>query len=185
MSVPIPPAVSIADHDDTLRGEFLRAMRYTAASVTVVTTDGPAGRGGVTVSAFSSLSADPPSVLVCIHRDSPVLPLIQANQRLCINLLAADQSHVADSFAGRIAQWRQNRFACAQWEQPQHCAPQLQGALANLQCQLQQDLAFGSHHILIAEVLQAHSSESEGLLYADRTYRQLGLSAPLQLELYK
>lgn len=169
---------------DTLRDDFLRSMRYTAASVAVVTTDGPAGRGGVTVSAFSSLSADPPSILVCIHRDSPVLPLVQANRRLCVNLLAAGQSHVADSFAGRIAQWRHDRFACAEWDNADGEAPRLQGALASLHCQLVQDVPFGSHHILIGQVHQACCSESEGLLYADRAYRHLGPPAPLQKELY-
>lgn len=169
---------------EALRHDFLTAMRYTAASVAVVTTDGPSGRAGVTVSAFSSLSADPPSVLVCIHQASPVLPVIQANGSLCVNLLDAGQSHVADSFAGRIAQWRENRFACADWEEPEGGAPQLQGALASLQCTLVQDVTYGSHHILIGQVQQAHCSESQGLLYADRAYRQLGMPAPVQKELY-
>lgn len=173
-----------ADAAAELRQDFLTAMRYTAASVAVVTTDGPGGRAGVTVSAFSSLSADPPSVLVCIHEASPVLPLIQANGSLCVNLLDAGQSHVADSFAGRIAQWRQDRFACADWVQQDGAAPQLEGALASLQCTLAQDVPYGSHHILIGQVQQAHCSASEGLLYADRGYRQLGTPAPLQKELY-
>ncbi len=170
--------------EQQLRNEFLHAMRYTAASVAVVTTDGKAGRGGVTVSAFSSLSADPPSVLVCVHQLSPVLPLIQSNGRMCVNLLRAEQTHVADSFAGRIAQWRDNRFACAQWLEQAGCAPQLEGALANLHCKVDKDVVFGSHHILIGLIDQVHCCEAEGLLYADRAYRQIGDQAPIQQELY-
>lgn len=177
---PLPESTGLED----LRCDFLNAMRYTPASVAVVTTDGAGGRGGVTVSAFSSLSADPPSVLVCIHQASPVLPLILSNGSFCVNLLDAQQSHVADSFAGRIAQWRDNRFACADWTEEDGTAPQLQGALANLQCTLVQDVTYGSHHVLIGQVQQACCSESEGLLYADRGYRQLGHPATLQKELY-
>lgn len=177
-------SLNVNDASPELRNAFLHAMRYTAASVAVVTTDGHAGRGGVTVSAFSSLSADPPSVLVCIHQNSPVLPLIQSNQRMCVNLLEAEQTHVADSFAGRISQWREDRFACAEWTQLPGYAPQLQGALANLHCKLEQDVVFGSHHILIGVIEEASCTEAQGLLYADRAYRQLGQKAPVQEELY-
>lgn len=174
----------IDTHEQQLRSDFLLAMRYTPASVAVVTTDGHAGRGGVTVSAFSSLSADPPSVLVCIHQLSPVLSLIQRNGVMCVNLLHANQTHVADSFAGRIAQWREDRFACAQWNVASGTAPQLEGALANLHCKLEQDIVFGSHHILIGTLEQVHSNAAPALLYADRAYRQVGSNAPIQEALY-
>ena len=167
-----------------LREDFLHAMRYTPAVVAVVTTDGLAGRGGVTVSAFSSLSADPPSVLVCIHQLSPVLPLIQRNGFMCVNLLDASQSHVADCFAGRIPQWREDRFACAEWDMHSAPAPQLLGARANLNCRLEKDIVFGSHHILIGVIEQVHTQDAPALLYADRAYRQVGGCAPMQEELY-
>ncbi|WP_246436839.1 flavin reductase family protein [Parapusillimonas granuli] len=159
-------------------------MRHAAASVTVLTTDGPAGRGGVTVSAFCSLSADPPSVLACVHQASPVLKLIRENRRVCVNLLATDQTHVADSFAGRIAQWRSNRFACAEWDEVENGAPQLRGALASFNCTLAGEMPFGSHYILIGRVEQVASSARGGLLYADRAYRHIGPLAPIQEELY-
>lgn len=177
-------AHNVLSVEQQLRHDFLHAMRYTAASVAVVTTDGTAGRAGVTVSAFSSLSADPPSVLVCVHQLSPALALIQSNGRMCVNLLQAEQAHVADSFAGRIAQWRDNRFACAQWIEQAGRAPQLEGALASLHCRLDQEVVFGSHHILIGVIEQVHCSEATGLLYADRAYRQLGQQATIQQELY-
>ena len=59
------------------RERFVGAMREVAASVTVVTTDGPCGRHGATVSAFSSVSADPPTVLVCLHADSRIAKAVE------------------------------------------------------------------------------------------------------------
>ena len=59
------------------RDNFLQAMRRVASSVTVVTTDGPHGRHGATVSAFCSVSADPPSVLICLRADSRIESRIQ------------------------------------------------------------------------------------------------------------
>ncbi|MEQ9673623.1 MAG: flavin reductase family protein, partial [Roseovarius indicus] len=83
------------------REDFISAMRRVAASVTVVTTDGPAGRAGATVSAFSSVSADPPTVLVCLHAQSRIAGFVQENKRFCVNVLPERFSDIADRFAGR------------------------------------------------------------------------------------
>ena len=82
------------------RDAFLAAMRQVAATVTVVTTDGLAGRAGATVSAFSSLSADPPSVLVCLRTDSRIARAVIENGAFCVNVLAEDAVEVARAFAG-------------------------------------------------------------------------------------
>lgn len=169
---------------DPLRTDFVEAMRYTAASVAVVTTDGDAGRAGVTVSALCSLSADPPSVLVCVHQASPVLPTILANGRLCVNLLTPEQTHVADSFAGRIARWRSDRFSCAEWDEIPDGSPALRGARARLHCNVAQQWPFGSHRILVGLVHTVDSTAAAGLLYADRAYRTVGEQAPLRQEFY-
>lgn len=170
--------------DDALRAGFVEAMRYTAASVAVVTTDGDAGRAGVTVTALCSLSADPPSVLVCVHQASPVLPVILANGRLCVNLLTPEQTHVADSFAGRIPRWRGDRFSCAEWDEIPGGSPALRGAQARLHCRLAQQWPFGSHRILVGLVHMVDSTSGSGLLYADRAYRTIGAQAPLREEFY-
>src|SRR5690554_4667739 len=80
---------------------FVGAMRVQATAVNVVTSDGPAGRVGVTVSAMSSVSAEPPLILACVNRRSPCVTTIRQNGVFCINALSAGQSHLADTFAGR------------------------------------------------------------------------------------
>ena len=64
---------------------FLAAMRRLAAGVAVVTTNGPAGKAGLTVSSLSSLTADPPAVLVCIARDAAASPIIGNNRRIGVS----------------------------------------------------------------------------------------------------
>jgi len=79
-------------------------MRQVAATVTVVTTDGPSGQAGATVSAFTSLSADPPSVLVCLRADSRIARAVQDNGVFCVNVLPED-AVVAESIeaeSGRV-----------------------------------------------------------------------------------
>ena len=85
-----------------LRTRFLNGMSHAACTVNVVTTDGPAGRAGVTVSAMSSVSADTdkPTLLVCVHHMSPAATAIVENRVFCVNVLRDDQSHISDTFAG-------------------------------------------------------------------------------------
>ena len=85
------------------REAFLRAMRGLANSVAVVTTDGAAGRHGATVSAFCPVSADPPSVLVCLRADSRIAQTVAGNGACCIDVLGDSAGARAERFAGRSA----------------------------------------------------------------------------------
>ena len=89
---------------------FIEAMRHVAQSVTVVTTQGEDGPTGATVSAFSSLSADPPSVLVCLRSDSRIGLAVGRNQVFCVNVLPEGASALAGHFAGRFDAEEPNRF---------------------------------------------------------------------------
>ncbi len=87
-----------------IRDRFLDGMSHAACTVNIVTTDGPAGRAGVTVSAMASVSADSdwPTLLVCVHHLSPAAAKIVENGVLCVNVLRDDQSYISDTFAGRF-----------------------------------------------------------------------------------
>jgi len=89
---------------DSRRQDFINAMSGAVTGVNVITTDGRAGRFGITVSAMCSVSADPPMLLACINRRSPVCSAILSNQVYCVNVLSASQRDLADSFAGRTGQ---------------------------------------------------------------------------------
>lgn len=152
---------------------FREAMRFMATGVSVVTTDGPAGRFGVTVSSMCSLSLEPPSVLACVHHLSPAFNAIVANGVFCANVLAAEQSRVSDSFAGRLLELRDDKFACAQWDKLQTGSPVLKDALIAFDCRLSRDVEFGSHRILMGTVIELLSREGRPLIYADRAYRSV------------
>lgn len=152
---------------------FRQAMGLTASGVTVVTTDGEAGRGGVTVSSLCSLSMEPPSVLFCLNKGSRVLPTLTANGVFAANILAHDQYRVADSFAGLIPELREDRFAVAQWDALHTGAPVLRGALCRFDCKIASVFEFGTHHIIAGEVLAVESLETKPLVYSNRAYHKL------------
>ena len=101
---------------DSSTVNFVAAMGAVATGVTVVATDGPGGRAAQTVSAMCSVSADPALVLVCLHGRSPVNDAISENGVFCVNVLATQHDHVADTFAGRPWPGKQRwDFTCGHW----------------------------------------------------------------------
>lgn len=151
---------------------FREAMSRVATTVCVVTTDGPHGRAGVTVSAMCSLSLEPPSVLACVHHESRALPAFTGNRVFCVNVLGDDQEQVANAFAGLVPEFREDRFGCAEWETLTTGAPVLKGALASFDCNLSDLHPFGSHRILMGTVADLAMREGNSLVYADRAFRK-------------
>lgn len=149
---------------------FVAAMARAATTVSVVTTDGPAGRFGVTVSAITSVSAEPPLVLACINRRSPVLDAIECNGVMAINVLAEGQQNIADGFAGRSPGPNYD-FGCAEWCRAVTGAPLLAGAAAVFDCALHAVHDAGTHRIVIGRVVEARCGEALPLVYARRGYR--------------
>ncbi len=154
-------------------GAFIAAMAGAATQVSVVTTDGPAGRFGVTVSAFSSVSAEPPLVLVCINRRSLAVEAIEANGAFCVNLLGDDQSDIANCFAGRSGVIAPYDFNCADWLDAATSAPVLSGALANFDCTVETGYDAGTHRIFIGRVARALSRDAAPLAFSQRAYQAL------------
>ena len=130
-----------------LADRFRETMRRTASGVAILTTEGAAGRAGVTVSTLCSLSMEPPSVVACVHRDNGALDTILANGVFAANVLAEDQEIVAKAFAGMIPEMREDRFASGRWQHLATRAPVLQGALAAFDCRIASTSDFGTHRI--------------------------------------
>jgi flavin reductase len=154
------------------RRSFLEAMAEAATGVTLVTTDGAAGRFGVTVSAFASVSADPPMLLACINRRSPAAAAIAANGGFCVNVLTAAQSFLADVFAGRSDRFPPYDFTCADWQRADS-GWRLADSVASFACALDREVAAGSHQVLIGRVLATHRNgqpEAGSLVYSRRAY---------------
>lgn len=152
---------------------FTTAMAMAATAVSVVTTDGAGGKFGLTVSAVSSVSAEPPMVLACINRRSPLAAAVTTNGIFCINLLCEAQSGISDVFAGRAGDGAAYDFGCARWTSEATGAPVLAGAAANFDCLLDSYHDAGTHRILIGRVLAALSGDSDPLVYARRSYRAI------------
>ena len=152
------------------RDDFVAAMAQAATGVTVVATGSGADRWGVTVSAMSSVSADPPLLLVCINRGSPVCAEIARNGAFCVSLLNQEQRQVSDVFAGRVKTETGDRFACGSWQSRQTGSPALVDAAAHFDCALEAFHDHGSHRVFVGRVVEAKSGRGAPLVYCDRNY---------------
>jgi flavin reductase (DIM6/NTAB) family NADH-FMN oxidoreductase RutF len=157
--------------DDALRRAFLEAMSRSATPVWLVTTAGPAGLHGLTVSAVSAVSAEPPMLLACINRRSPVAAAVCRNRLLAASLLAESQAELADLFAGRHpTRTREDGLHADLWETGPTGAPLLRHAVAAFDCRLEAARDAGTHRILIGAVLRADFGMAEPLLHHRRRY---------------
>jgi flavin reductase len=155
--------------------KFLEAMSRGSTFVTVITTDGEAGRFGVTVSSMTSVAADgfAPTILACIHHKSPAASAILANKLFCANILHESQQNISDIFSGRHKDERVNRFDVVDWTPGQDGQPILAGATANFECILRTSLLWETHHVMIGHVMNVHLDEDpKALLYGQRAYRR-------------
>lgn len=152
---------------------FRLAMRLTASGVAVVTTDGAAGRSGITVSTFQSFSADPPSVMVCINAESRNLSTIRENGVFVANVLAVDQQEVARIFSAPSLEEREAFFNGGGWQPLVTGAPALKGALCSFDCRIADIFSFGSHRLVVGAVEAIEMHGSEPLIYSGRAYRRL------------
>lgn len=158
-----------------LRRLFLEGMSRVAAAVTVVTTDGEAGRFGITVSSMTSVSADTPrpSLLISVHHLSPACEAIRKNGRFCANVLSGSQSRLSDLFSGRLKPESGDRFDDVAWHRGATGAPVLDGAVVSFDCVLRTALFWGTHCIFIGETEHTEVSEQRSpLVYANRGYRR-------------
>lgn len=151
---------------------FRELMRGPASSVVVVATGSGAGRSGCTVTAICSLSDAPPSVLVCLNRRSAALAAILANGKFSANYLKADQSPVADIFAGRMGLHGAGRFG-DDWIDSPNGMPRFEPAMAWVECMVAGHHQYGSHEILLGRVIDGSSVEAAPLLYSTGRYQVL------------
>jgi flavin reductase (DIM6/NTAB) family NADH-FMN oxidoreductase RutF/DNA-binding transcriptional LysR family regulator len=156
-----------------LRQRFLLGMSHAACTVNVVTTDGVAGRHGVTVSAMVSVSADTPqpTLLVCIHHLSPVAGALLENGVFCVNVLRDDQAIISDHFAGRSAAQGAAKFDCARWTTQVTGAPRVVDSLVAFDCRVTASERVGSHVVVFGAVQDIFvAGGGAPLIYANRAY---------------
>jgi flavin reductase (DIM6/NTAB) family NADH-FMN oxidoreductase RutF len=165
ITAPIEPA--------EIRRRFLEGMSLAACTVSVVTTDGVAGKYGVTVSAMASVSADTtrPTLLICIHHKSPAAAAILANDVFCVNILRDDQSYISDCFAGRLKAPDGDKFACAEWIEGATGALRVLDPLVAFDCRVVSSQQVGTHYVFFGSVEHIFvGSGGSPLIYANRAY---------------
>ena len=134
-------------------GDFRKAMCQLTGGVSVVT----AGRGrdisGMTVTSVSSLSVDPPALIVSINRESSSWPLVKRYGFFGVNILTSDQLDIAERFTGKGGLKGVDRFAGARWLTRASGVPLLADALAAIDCEVEDIVERHSHAIIIGRVL--------------------------------
>ena len=167
MGEPALKLVEAGAEGATCTQDFLRAMRGVAASVAVVTTDGPMGRRGATVSSFTSVSADPPTVLACLSRKSWIAGTVRANGRFAVNVLSHEMADLGRKFSDADA----DRFVGVSWSE-RNGLPLIEGCTAFL-CDLTQLAAVATHDVFFGRVTAVHHGGKEPLAYLDRTFARV------------
>ena len=150
-----------------------RVMRAWTSGVTVVTAAHAGERHGMTVSSFTSVSLDPPLIIISVHTGSRTYKLIEAAGCFAVTILSAAQQDISDRFAGRLPE-PPDRMAGLELETLVTGAPALKAGLARMDCRVVQTVPVGMNTLYMAEVL-AVSGEAEGqpLVYHNRNYWNL------------
>ncbi len=151
--------------------DFRAAMRRFATGVAIVTTTHDEHVHGFTVNAFASVSAEPPTVLVCVNRGALAHPLIARSQCFCVNVLALEQRELARRFAGEP----RSRFEGVPYRRGATGSPIIEGTLAHLDCRVDEELTASTHTIFLGRVLEAGWRDGAPLGYFDRDYRDFGV----------
>jgi flavin reductase (DIM6/NTAB) family NADH-FMN oxidoreductase RutF len=152
--------------------DFKKALQQWASGVTVVTTSSEKfGVQGMTVTAFSSVSVNPPQILVCINESADTGVGIHESRYFAVNVLNSDQQDLSNQFAGGSSQ--QQRFENTDWQVGITGAPILNNSLMSLDCKVVEKMLAGTHWIIIGEVQECVCRSGEPLLYYSGAYRQL------------
>lgn len=149
---------------------LMTAMRGLASSVTVISAaDRQGSRNAMTATSPTSLSMDPPAMLVCVSRTTSFHPLLAQGRDFCINILRREQQAIAQLCSSRAK--GEDRFAEGNWSAGRSGTPYLTDAQAAIICQVDRLVPYGTHDIVIGNVLEVHLTEpSDPLIYAQGGY---------------
>jgi flavin reductase (DIM6/NTAB) family NADH-FMN oxidoreductase RutF len=161
-------AESLASEE--LRASFKRAMRRFPAAVSVITSADQSRKHGMTATAVTSLSLDPPSLIACINRSTLLHDIMLMGRHFCVNVLRRDQAELSTAFSGAMAP--EARFGLGFWlTSAADGMSYLADAQVNIFCRKVAAVPYGTHTIFIgeAEAVNIHDP-IEPLIYQDATY---------------
>lgn len=153
--------------------ELRRALGTFATGVTVVTTiDGEGAPRGFTANSFTSVSLDPPLILVCLAKTAASCPVFQGAESYAVNILSESQKDVSATFASRTA----DRFASVEWSGRTTGCPVFEGVVAWLDCRMHDVIDAGDHYILIGRIVAYDYTASSPLGFCRGAYVSFGLA---------
>lgn len=150
--------------------EFRASLGRFASGVTVVTTK--AGDGhlhGLTVSAFCSVSLNPPLILVCIEKKTGSYHAFQESNAFVVNVLSESQIDVSNHFASHL----EDKFTGMEYAEGIEGIPVLKNCIVNLECRLAYSYDGGDHTIFVGHIEKTHVSDGEPLVYFHGNYREI------------
>jgi flavin reductase (DIM6/NTAB) family NADH-FMN oxidoreductase RutF len=154
---------------EDIQQAFRLAMRRVASTVAIVSAQHGGEQHGTTATSVTSISMEPPSVLVCFNQTSRLHDFLHNQESFCINVLHTANLDIAKIFSSSAS--AAQRFATGDWRKDAEGMPYLANAQANLFCRKEQEITYGSHTIFIGRVMQAMTREDiSPLLYRDGRY---------------
>jgi len=156
------PAQIIDTNMPVSSDQFRAALGRFASGVTVVTTKDARGElHGITVSAFCSVSLQPPMVLICIEKTAGSHPALEESNVFVVNVLREDEAAISEHFASI----KTDKFEVIDWQPGIDGVPVLTNALATLECRVKFSYHGGDHSIFVGDVEKVTVDDGEPLLY--------------------
>lgn len=152
--------------------QFKTGMRSLAGAVSVVTSANAGHRYGMTATAVCSVSADPPTLLVCVNKLASTHEAIAKAKAFCVNVLRAEDWELSSNFSGQ--QTGESRFRTRNWSKLATGSPVLVDSLVSFDCRVVKTIAHGSHTIFLGQVEQVLlGKKGKPLLYSEGQYAKL------------
>ncbi len=153
---------------------YREGMSHMAAAVHLITTEGPAGRAGLTATAVTSVTDDPATLMVCINSLSRSGHAVEENGVFAVNVLLDSDRAIAEAFGGAHKMPWGEKFNIGQWQQGITGCPLLATALVSFDCRIVGSNVVATHRVLLGEVVDVRIGKlGDPLLYFERNYRCL------------
>ncbi|HEY1655453.1 MAG TPA: flavin reductase family protein [Candidatus Tumulicola sp.] len=151
---------------------YRHAMRHVPTGVTIVTSLKDGEPRGLTLNSFASVAVEPPALLVCVNREARSYLYISSSAIFCVNVLAGEQRHLAEHFAGKV---RERQFAEIAYGVDVTGAPVLADAIAHFDCEVAEEHQVGSHSIFVGAVVGCAARSGSPLGYFNGGYHDFGI----------
>lgn len=152
---------------------FREGMARLGAAITILTTDGPAGKHGMTASAVCSVTDSPPTLLVCINKSNRSHDIIEKNGVIAVNVLGGRHRDLSGAFASKKSE--ETRFAGAEWRTMATGCPLLTDAPVAFDCKITDSNSVGSHTVFFCEVqaMELAETQAETLIWFGRDFHHI------------